>query len=76
MASREALRRGCGGEWQRLDFTLGENLVDLNGHEADSYARRNFTQAAMEPTATRCLGCVEPTHLRTTGMVETATTGP
>ena len=58
MASQEALRRGSGGEWPRPDFTLEENLADLQGHEADFHARRGFTYTVMDPTETRCLGCV------------------
>jgi hypothetical protein len=58
MASQEALRRGSGGKWPRPDFTLEENLADLQGHEADFRARRGFTYTVMDPTETRCLGCV------------------
>ena len=58
MASQEALRRGSGGKWPRLDFTLEENLTDLQGHEADFHARRGFTYTIMDPSETRCLGCV------------------
>jgi hypothetical protein len=58
MASQEALRRGSGGEWPRPGFTLEENLADLQGHEADFHARRGFTYTVMDPTETRCLGCV------------------
>ena len=49
MASQEALRRGSGGEWPRPDFTLEENLADLQGHEADFHARRGFTYTVMDP---------------------------
>src|SRR3954451_12047175 len=58
MATQEVLRRGSGGKWPRPDFTLEENLADLQGHEADFYARRGFTYTVMDPTETRCLGCV------------------
>jgi hypothetical protein len=58
MASQEPLRRGSGGEWPRPDFTLAENLADLQGHEADFQARRGFTYTVMDLTETRCLGCV------------------
>src|SRR5918995_1012233 len=58
MASQEALRRGSGGQWPRPGFTLEENLTDLQGHEADFLARRGFTYTVMDPTETRCLGCV------------------
>ena len=58
MATQEDLRRGSGGAWPRPDFTLEENLADLQGHEADFLARRGFTYTVMDPTETRCLGCV------------------
>jgi hypothetical protein len=58
MATQETLRRGGGGDWPRPDFTLAENLVDLQGHEDDFRARRGFTYTVMDPTETRCLGCV------------------
>src|SRR3954452_15077350 len=58
MATQEVLRRGSGGKWPRPDFTLEENLADLQGHEADFHARRGFTYTVMDPTETRCLGCV------------------
>ncbi|MDF2761770.1 MAG: hypothetical protein K0S83_504, partial [Thermomicrobiales bacterium] len=58
MATQEALRRSSGGRWPRPDFTLEENLADLQGHEADFGARRGFTYTVMDPTETRCLGCV------------------
>jgi hypothetical protein len=58
MATQEALRRVSGGTWPRPDFTLEENLADLQGHEADFFARRGFTYTVVDPTETRCLGCV------------------
>jgi hypothetical protein len=58
MATQEVLRRGNGGAWPRPDFTIEENLADLEGHEADFRARRGFTYTIMDPTETRCLGCV------------------
>jgi hypothetical protein len=58
MATQETLRRGSGGRWPRPDFTLEENLADLQGHEADFRARRGFTYTVMHPTEPRCLGCV------------------
>src|SRR5215213_9233688 len=58
MATQETLRRISGGRWPRPDFTLAENLADLQGHEADFHARCGFTYTVMDPTETRCLGCV------------------
>ena len=58
MATQEVLRRGNDGAWPRPDFTVEENLADLQGHEADYLARRGFTYTVMDPTESRCLGCV------------------
>jgi len=58
IATQETLRRTSGGRWPRPDFTLEENLADLQGHEADFHARRGFTYTVMDPTETRCFGCV------------------
>ena len=58
MATQETLRRFSGGRWPRPNFTLEENLVDLQEHEADFRVRRGFTYTVMDPTESRCLGCV------------------
>ena len=58
MASQEPLRHRTGGRWPRADFTLAENLTDLEEHEADFAAHRGFTYTVLDPSATRCLGCV------------------
>lgn len=58
MASQQKLRLLGTGEWPRPDFTPEENLVDLEGHEADFHARRGFTYTVQDPSGTRCLGCV------------------
>jgi hypothetical protein len=57
MASQELLRQH-GGDWPRPDFTPEENLVDLEGHEADFVGRRGFTYTVQSPDGDRCLGCV------------------
>ena len=40
MASREMLHLRSGGRWPREDFTLEENLADLQQHEAEFHAAR------------------------------------
>lgn len=57
MASKEALRLR-GGQWPGEDFTLAENLADLERHEQEFHARTSFTYTVMNPDETRCLGCV------------------
>lgn len=58
MANQVALRQDNGEVWPRPDFTLAENRVDLQGHEADFLARRGFTYTVLDPSQRRCLGCV------------------
>jgi hypothetical protein len=58
MASQEPLRARTGGRWPRPDFTIAENLADLEEHEADFAAGRGFTYTVLDPGETRCLGCV------------------
>jgi len=58
MASKEMLRVRMGGTWPRDDFTLDENLADLEEHEADFRAGTGFTYTVMNPSGTECLGCV------------------
>jgi hypothetical protein len=58
MATQEMLRLRGSGEWPRPGFTLEENRADLEGHEADFHDRRGFTYTVVDPTETRCLGCV------------------
>ena len=75
MASREMLHLRSGGRWPRENFTLEENLADLQQHEAEFHARTSFTYTVMDPTQTRCLGCVYiyPLHhiLERAGVPET-----
>jgi RimJ/RimL family protein N-acetyltransferase len=58
MATQETLRLRGNGDWPRGDFTLEENLVDLEEHEADFRDRRGFTYTVIEPGGNRCLGCL------------------
>lgn len=58
MSSTEQLRRWSQRTWPADDFTLGENLADLERHEREHVERVAFTFTVMNPQATRCLGCV------------------
>ena len=58
MATQEPLLQRTSGRWPRPDFTIEENLADLEDHEVDFQARRGFTYTIMNPGETRCLGCV------------------
>ena len=58
MESKEMLRQWGQGSWPRDDFTLAENLKDLERHERDHLERKAFTFTVMDLTETKCLGCV------------------
>jgi hypothetical protein len=58
MASRIRLRVEGDDDWPRDDFTLAENLADLEGRWREHQARIAFTYTVLNPAATRCEGCV------------------
>jgi hypothetical protein len=63
MESRAMLRRWAGGSWPSDDFTLEDNLGDLELHEREHLDREAFTYTVVDPTGTECLGCVYITPL-------------
>lgn len=58
MSSAAMLRAWSQSEWPADDFTLAENLADLERHEREHEAREAFTFTVLDPSGTRCLGCV------------------
>jgi hypothetical protein len=58
MTSAAMLRQWSQSSWPADDFTLAENLDDLQRHEREHIERKAFTYTVMEPDETRCLGCV------------------
>src|SRR5262249_22189853 len=58
MSSAEQLRRWSQSDWPSDDFTLAQNLDDLQRHEREHGTREAFTFTVLNPQATRCLGCV------------------
>jgi RimJ/RimL family protein N-acetyltransferase len=58
MSSAEQLRRWSQTEWPADDFTLAQNLDDLQRHEREHIERKAFTYTVLNPPATHCLGCV------------------
>ena len=58
MASAEQLHRWSQSDWPTADFTLAQNLDDLQRHEREHYNREAFTFTVLNRDATRCLGCV------------------
>jgi len=59
MGSREHLQRTLGwGDWPRVDFTLEENLADLERHWQEFVDREGYAYTVLSPDRSRCLGCV------------------
>ena len=58
MESREILRQWEQSTWPADDFTLADNLKDLQRHEREHLNREAFTFTVMNRDETECLGCV------------------
>lgn len=58
MESKEILRKWEQSSWPEDDFTLADNLEDLQRHEREHINRESFTFTVMNPTETECLGCI------------------
>lgn len=63
MASREQLNRWSQTTWPTPDFTLAENWADLDRHQREHLQGVAFTYTVLDPTESRCLGCVYITPL-------------
>lgn len=66
MSSRAMLRTWGQTDWPAEEFTLAENLDDLQRHEREHRDREAFTYTVLAPDADRCLGCVYVTPLHPT----------
>lgn len=64
MVSNQMLRRWSGSSWPADDFTLAENLADLQMHDAEHRRRTAFTFTVLTPDKSTCLGCVYIEPLR------------
>src|SRR5262249_14686707 len=64
MSDPAALRRWSQASWPADDFTLAENLTDLQGHEREHLEGVAYTFTVLSPDASRCLGCVYFTPVR------------
>ena len=64
MSSAEMLRRWSQSDWPTDDFTLAQNLDDLQRHEREHIERKAFTFTVLNPQGTQCLGCVYIVPLR------------
>lgn len=58
MESKEFLRKWEQSTWPADDFTLADNLEDLERHSHEHVKRESFTFTVMNPAETECLGCV------------------
>ena len=58
MESREFLRKWEQSSWPADDFTVADNLKDLQRHEREHINRESFTFTVMNTTETECLGCI------------------
>ncbi|MEM7537403.1 MAG: N-acetyltransferase [Chloroflexota bacterium] len=58
METREFLRKWEQSTWPEDDFTLADNLKDLERHSGEHVNRESFTFTVMNPTETECLGCI------------------
>ena len=61
--SRAQLRELFQGAWPSDDFTLADNLSDLEIHEKEHEQRRAYTFTIMDPGEATCLGCIYFTPL-------------
>ncbi len=58
MVSKPMLRLWSGSPWPTDDFTLAENISDLEWHFAEHQERIAFTYTVLTPDETECLGCI------------------
>jgi hypothetical protein len=58
MSSAAMLRGWSQSDWPADDFTLAQNLEDLQRHEREHEEREAFTFTVLDPSGARCLGCV------------------
>ncbi|MBN1138909.1 MAG: N-acetyltransferase [Anaerolineae bacterium] len=58
MDSKEMLRTWSQSDWPADDFTLADNLADLERHAREHVERQAFTYTVLDPAAKTCLGCV------------------
>ena len=58
MESKAFLRKWDQSSWPADDFTLADNLEDLERHHREHINRESFTFTVLNPAATECLGCI------------------
>ena len=77
MESKEFLRKWDQSSWPADDFTLADNLEDLQRHEREHINRESFTFTVINSTETECLGCIYifPRTVRWLSQAETIPVG-
>jgi len=65
--SRELLHTMFGGPWPKLEFTLEENLADLERHQQEFLDRKAFAYTVVSLDETKILGCVYINPTETNG---------
>ncbi len=58
MDSKQMLRLWSGSPWPTDNFTLENNLEDLEWHFMEQQDRIAFTYTVLSPDETECLGCI------------------
>lgn len=58
MNSKDFLRRWSQSDWPSDDFSLEENLKDLEWHFEEQINKIAFTYTILNPSQTMCLGCL------------------
>jgi len=58
MQSKDMLRLWSGSPWPQDDFTVQDNLADLEWHWLEHQERIAFTYTVLNPVKNTCLGCV------------------
>lgn len=58
MDSKQMLRLWSGSSWPTDEFTLENNLEDLEWHDMEHQDRIAFTYTVLSPDEKECLGCI------------------
>lgn len=75
MDSQKILRKWEQADWPSDDFTVADNLKDLEKHERHFHNREGFTYTVLNPAGTQCLGCIY-IYPRTVSWLERAAVTP
>jgi len=65
MVSKPMLRLWSGSPWPTDNFTLAENLADLEWHHLEHQERIAYTYTILTPDESECLGCIYTKGMQT-----------